>query len=226
MAQFRISLIGRKRAWVSTGQYNFGRLVGADVSPLYRIKKRKRRQTHLPPSSPHRETSNPLYDSRDTTGKRCGAKSARRRRKFSGVSFQTSLSLVPPLLFAFPRFLPPLRTPSLLLRVALWSVCSELFFRHGAPSRSFWISLSFRITCRALSSVSLWIFSSKTDLIRPFSASRRYLALVEKSSRRRERANYEICVYCSYRVNVNFENLETHLVISILDWFSDIFRMA
>jgi len=58
-----------------------GRLAG-DVSPLQRIKKRKRRQTS--------ETGNPLRDSRD---RRRGAESARRREKFSGASFQ---SLPPP----------------------------------------------------------------------------------------------------------------------------------
>lgn len=51
MVQFGIALIvDRERARESTGQHDFGRLVG-DVSPLYRIKKRKRRQTHLPPLS-------------------------------------------------------------------------------------------------------------------------------------------------------------------------------
>lgn len=129
MVQFRISLIiGRERTWDSTGQYDFGRLVG-DVSPLYRIKKRKRRQTHLPPSSPHRETSNPLYDSRDTTGKRCGAKSARCRRKFSGVSLQPSL---------VPRSTSPLcfSTLSATPSYSFISTCSVLLYDLSAPSSS------------------------------------------------------------------------------------------
>lgn len=153
-----------------------------ECKPLYRIKKRKRRQTHLLPFR-HRETSNPLYDSRDTTGKRCGAKSVRCQRKFSGVSLQPSRPA-----FHFSSLLfHAFRNPFVLfhfylLHAALWSVCSELFFRCGASSKSFWVSLSFRITCRvSLIGIPLWIFSSKTDLIRPYDISTsRYLALVEK----------------------------------------------
>ena len=78
------------------GKHDFGRLI-EDVSSLYRIKKRKRRQTHLPspfplgyPRERERETSNPLYDSQDTA-RRTAAGGERNLRDVGG-NFPASLS--------------------------------------------------------------------------------------------------------------------------------------
>lgn len=154
MVQFEIALIvDRERARESTGQHDFGRLVG-DVSPLYRIKKRKRRQTHLPPLSlliAKRVTRFTIH------GTRPGNAAGRNLRDVGG-NFPASPSNPPVASYHFSSLLfrhPFVLLRFCLLRAALWSVYFELFFRRGASSRSFWISLSFRITCRALSSVFL-----------------------------------------------------------------------
>lgn len=99
------------------------------VSPLYRIKKRKRRQTRLlprlPPSTPRakRVTRFAIHD-----GNSRGAKSARRRRKFSSASFQPPSSSPP-----FHRASRPSR-PS----VSLYDLSTRSSsFRRRASSRSF-----------------------------------------------------------------------------------------
>lgn len=201
MVWFKIALIvDREGAGESTGQHDFGRLV-RDVSPLYRIKKRKRRQTHLPPPSPHRETSNPLYDSGDPTGKTLRGEICETLEKI----FRRLLPALPSLVPTSPLCFSALSAAPLH---SFASTCSALLYDLSAPSSSSGVArprdrsefhCHSRITCRALSSVFLWIFSSKTDLIIcPFSASGRYL--VPRNLRLSTR--------------VNLENFGTRLIIS------------